>query len=92
MKLSLTERQLTKLVKHSVKKRLEVSEQDAATDPSAAQPSAGTSAQQAGGQGYPEVSKWESGVERGAGNQIGITKWSDVVGNKLTRGKDNQLK
>jgi len=42
--------------------------------------------------GYPEVGKWESGVTRGAGNQIGITKWSDVVGSTLIRGKANKLK
>ena len=41
---------------------------------------------------YPEVGKWESGVTRGAGNQIGNTKWSDVVGSQLTRGKGNKLK
>jgi hypothetical protein len=92
MNLSLTERQLTNLIKHSVNKRLEVDEQDAGSDPSAAQPTAGTSSQQSGGQGYPEVGKWESGVERGAGNQIGVTKWSDIVGSKLTRSKGNQLK
>lgn len=41
---------------------------------------------------YPEVGKWESGVTRGAGNQIGNTNWSDVVGSQLTRGKGNKLK
>jgi hypothetical protein len=60
-------------------------------DPAAAQPTAGTSDQQAGRHGYPEVGKWESGVERGPANQVGITKWSDVVGTKLTRGKANPL-
>ncbi len=67
-------------------------EQDTSGDASAAQPTAGTSSQQSGGQGYPEVGKWESGVERGAGNQIGVTKWADVVGSKLVRGKSNPLK
>ena len=42
--------------------------------------------------GYPEVGKWESGVTRGPGNQIGNTKWSETVGDKLTRGKANKLK
>lgn len=92
MNLSLTEKQFSKLIKHSIKKKLEVTEDDAGSDPSAAQPTAGTSSQQSGGQGYPEVGKWESGVERSAGNQIGVTKWSDIVGSKLTRGKGNQLK
>ena len=67
-------------------------EQDTSSDPTAAQPTAGTSANQGGGQGYPEVGKWESGVERGPGNQVSITKWSDVVGSKLTRGHANPLK
>ena len=41
---------------------------------------------------YPEVPKWESGVERGPANQIAVTKWSDTVGSKLTRGKANPIK
>jgi len=44
------------------------------------------------GQKYPEVGKWESGVTRGPGNQIGVTKWSDVVGSLLKRDKANKLK
>ena len=60
----------------------EMGEQDAAA------PAAG------GGGGakaaYPTVTKWESGVARtGPANQIGLTKWSDIV--KLTRGKANTL-
>lgn len=35
--------------------------------------------------------KWESGVTRGPGNQIGLTKWSDIVGSTLKRGKGNTL-
>jgi len=30
-------------------------------------------------------------VTRGPDNQIGVTKWSDVVGSKITRGKANPL-
>lgn len=42
---------------------------------------------------YPEVGKWETGISReGPANQVGITKWSDIVGSKLIRGKANQLK
>ena len=41
--------------------------------------------------GYPAVDKWESGITRGPANPIGITKWSDVVGAKLTRGHANPL-
>lgn len=47
----------------------------------------------AGGEGgattYPTVTKWESGVSRGPANQIGLTKWSDIV--KVNRGKANTL-
>lgn len=38
---------------------------------------------------YPTVTKWESGVTRGPANQIGLTKWRDIV--KVTRGKSNTL-
>ena len=38
---------------------------------------------------YPTVTKWESGVARGPANQIGLTKWRDIV--KVTRGKANTL-
>lgn len=61
-------------------------------EPPATEPEKGTSDKQAGGQGYPQVGKWESGVTRGPSNQIGITKWSEVVGAKLNRGKANPLK
>lgn len=81
MDVLLSERQLKKLL-----------EQDATADPAAQAPTAGTSSKQAGGQGYPEVGKWESGVTRGPANQVGITKWADVVGSKLNRGKANPLK
>lgn len=89
MKIVLSEKQLEKLIKTSVNQ--EVSEQD---DPSAAQPSAGTSSTQSGGEGYPEVGVWESGVGRdGPANQISATtNWPTIVGSKLTRGKANKLK
>jgi len=38
---------------------------------------------------YPTVTKWESGVTRGPANQIGLTKWVDIV--KINRGKANTL-
>ena len=81
MELLLTKKQIISLL-----------EQDATADPAAQAPTAGTSDKQAGGQGYPEVGKWESGIERGPANQIGVTKWADGVGSKLKRGKANQLK
>ena len=74
------------------KQILSLLEQDAGADSAAQAPTAGTSSKQAGGQGYPEVGKWESGLERGPANQVGVTKWADVVGSKLKRGKANQLK
>jgi hypothetical protein len=74
------------------KQILSLLEQDAGADPAAQAPTAGTSNKQAGGQGYPEVGKWESGLERGPANQVGVTKWADVVGSKLKRGHANPLK
>jgi len=62
----------------------EIDEQEAA--------STSTSTTQGGAQGYPDVGHWESGVTRGPANQIGLTKWSDVVGQSLKRGKANPLK
>jgi hypothetical protein len=87
MKLGLTEKQYNHLLK--VISEMELGEQ---SEPPPSEPETGTSGKQAGGQGYPEVGKWESGVTRGPGNQVGVTKWSDVVGSKLNRGKGNQLK
>jgi hypothetical protein len=60
-------------------------------DPSAAQPSSGVGSS-GSKQGYPEVGKWESGITRGPANQVGVTKWSDVVGSLLKRSKGNPLK
>lgn len=82
--MGLTEKQY----KHILSKLSEQSE----AEPVKAEPEAGTSSTQAGGTGYPEVGKWESGVTRGPANQVGVTKWADVVGSKLTRSKANQLK
>ena len=87
MKLGLTEKQYNHLL--TVISEMELGEQ---AEPPPSEPETGTSGKQAGGQGYPEVGKWESGVTRGPGNQVGVTKWSDVVGSKLNRGKGNQLK
>lgn len=90
MKLGLTKKQLQEIIFEEIENQ-EFNEQE--SDPAAAQPESGTSDTQSGGQGYPEVGKWESGVNRdGPANQIGVTKWADVVGAKLTRGKANPLK
>jgi 8-oxo-dGTP pyrophosphatase MutT (NUDIX family) len=65
----------------------EIDEEEAA-----ASTSTSTSSTQGTTQGYPEVGHWESGVTRGPANQIGLTKWSDIVGQSLKRGKANPLK
>ena len=88
MKIGLTEKQYDSLVK-KVNDNQEVTEQEETPNP---QPETGTSPQQSGGQGYPQVGKWESGVTRGPANQIGVTKWSDIVGSVLKRSKSNPLK
>jgi hypothetical protein len=88
MKILISEKQLKGLFKSTDNQ--EIDEQD---DPAAAQPESGTSSTQSGGQGYPEVGVWESGVGReGPGNQLGPTTWESIVGAKLTRGKANKLK
>lgn len=35
--------------------------------------------------------KWETGIERGPANQLAVTKWSDIVGIKISRGKANPI-
>jgi len=84
MKIIISEKQYKKIVDSA-----QLDEQG--NDPSAAQPSSGVGSS-GSKQGYPEVGKWESGVTRGPGNQIGVTKWSDVVGSVLKRGHGNPLK
>lgn len=85
MKLLITEKQLKKLVTTLSDEELE--EQDlASTSDGESKPKSGASDdQKVGGDGYPEVNKWESGVTRGPDNQVGNTKWSDVVGSKVSR-------
>jgi len=88
MKIQISEKQYDLLLGHTNKPK-QIEEQP--TDPSASQPTAGTSSS-GSKQGYPEVGKWESGATRGPGNQVGVTKWSDIVGSTLKRGKSNPLK
>jgi hypothetical protein len=85
MKLRLTEKQIKSLISN------QISEADAAPA-SSPTPTSSSSGGAGGGTGYPEVGHWESGASRGPGNQLGKTKWSDVVGSILKRGKGNQLK
>jgi hypothetical protein len=42
-----------------------------------------------GGEGTTSYPKWETGIQRGAANPIGVTKWSEVV--QITRGKANPI-
>jgi len=84
----VSEEQFQKILK-DIPENQEVSEQEETPNP---QPTAGTSSTQSGGQGYPSVGKWETGVTRGPANRIGVTKWSDIVGVNLKRGKANPLK
>jgi hypothetical protein len=87
MKVQVSEEQFKKII--SELNDEEVTEQET---PVAAAPSAGTSSTQSGGTGYPAVGKWESGITRGPANQTGVTKWADIVGANLKRGKANPLK
>jgi hypothetical protein len=88
MRIEVSERQFRKIIE-KISENQEVTEQEETPNP---EPQAGTSSNQSGAQGYPEVGKWESGVTRGPANQVGVTKWSDIVGSVLKRGKANQLK
>ena len=93
MKILISEKQLKGLFKSTDNQEIDEQEIDEQEDAAAAQPESGTSATQSGGQGYPEVGVWESGVGReGPGNQLGPTTWESIVGAKLTRGKANKLK
>lgn len=88
MKIEITEKQLQLIL--STQKVLD--EEEVAPTSDETPTGDGTSTKQTGSSGYPEVGKWDSGVTRGAGNQIGNTKWSDTVGSQLKRGKANMLK
>jgi hypothetical protein len=85
MKLVISEKQFKLILSHENL----LDEEDAA--PSTPSGNSGGSAPSGGGSGYPSVTKWESGVTRGPANQIGVTKWSDIVGNSLKRGNANPL-
>jgi hypothetical protein len=70
----------------SLMKKYTTSKKDGELDEQDAAAAGGTAG---GGTTYPTVTKWESGVTRGAANQIGLTKWRDIT--KITRGKANTL-
>ena len=85
MHLVITEKQLRRL-SSQITANQPVTEEE--VDPAAAAPDSGTSSD---GEKKTGATKWESGATRGPGNQIGVTKWSDVVGSTLKRGKANPL-
>lgn len=81
MKLYLTEKQFKTIMSN-----IDLEEQDAPSTTTQTTSTSGPST------GYPEVGRWESGVTRGPANQLTKSKWSDVVGSILKRGKANPLK
>lgn len=42
-----------------------------------------------GGEGTTSYPQWETGVQRGPANGVGVTKWSEIV--QITRGKANPI-
>lgn len=96
MKIRINVEQLDRIFNNLISEKKEesvkVSEDDLEEQEDlGSEPSPGTS-NQGGAENYPQVGKWESGVKRGPANQIGVTRWSEIVGATLTRGKANQLK
>jgi hypothetical protein len=89
MKVALSEKQL-KLITSMVEADGDTSASSGADTASTAS-SSQSSGTQSSKAGYPAVDKWESGITRGPANPIGVAKWSDVVGAKLTRGHANPL-
>lgn len=75
MRIIVTEKQLEEIVKQQT----EIGEQQ------------GTGTSSSGTSTTSGSKKWESGVTRGPGNQLSVTKWSDIVGSSITRGKANPL-
>lgn len=78
MKILISEKQLKGLIQKTVNQDIE--EQAAA---------AGTSSSPSGGQGYPEVGVWNTGIVRGPANKIDNSKMEDRI---KERGKANKLK
>lgn len=78
MKIQISEKQLSMIAE----KYVDIEEQSDGTDTGTSEPEGSTTA---------GAKKWESGVTRGPANQIGVTKWSDIVGSKISRGKANPL-
>ena len=91
MKLIITEKQIKKLVNDIV--NVEIDEQDLADmEAGDASPKSGASDTQSGGDGYPEVGKWESGVSVGPANVKEPNSVWPSAGQQPERGKANKLK
>lgn len=78
MKISISEKQLSMITQ----KYGELGEQGGGTETGNSGPEGSTTA---------GSKKWETGITRGPANQIGVTKWSDIVGSKISRGKANPI-
>lgn len=78
MKIEISEKQLS-MIAETYK---EIDEQSDGTDTGTSEPEGSTTA---------GAKKWESGVTRGPANQIAVTKWSEIVGQSISRGKANPL-
>lgn len=86
MKIQLTQEELIDLIEMIINKCGGASEIE--LDEQYDGGGAGTSS--AGeGAGTASMGKWESGLTRGAANQLGVTKWSDSY--QPQRGKGNPL-
>lgn len=88
MKIVISERQYN-LILGKMKNPQEMGEQETQSSG----PSAGTSSS-GSKEGYPQVGKWSDSItiSRGPANQLGVTKWEDIVGSTLKRGPANKLK
>ena len=99
MRILISEKQLSKIFKKKGKS-MDIDEVETTTPEIPSEPSISTASSTSttsksstdAPEGYPEVGKWESGLTRGPANQLANTKWEDVVGSTLIRGKANKLK
>lgn len=78
MKIIVSEKQLSMIAEMYQ----DIDEQSDGTETGTDQPESSTTA---------GSKKWESGVTRGPANQLGVTKWSEIVGQSISRGKANPI-
>jgi hypothetical protein len=103
MQIAITEKQLRNILSKQLMKEQTPStapETTSAPEASTPTPDASSSSSSGGStssgssnsaSSYPSVEKWESGATRGPANQVAVTKWSDIVGGSIKRGKANPL-